>query len=336
MGIPTCFINIMRYWYDNQYVQVKYKSSFSSEWKLSNGVRQGGVLSGHLFNVYIDSLLERISCMKIGCKLGIIRSNVIAYADDIVLLAPSAQALSLLVDMAYNEASKLCLEFNLEKTKIMRFHSYNRNADHPVARLFKVNGHSVEIVKSFKYLGFIISDNLSNNDDMTRAKKKFYIEFNMILRKFRFTEKNVKLFLFKQYCLQVYGGELWFGPSKSKVVFRQFGVGYHKAIKKLLNFSSHESNHYACQESNLFTFPHFINKMKINAAYRFISKPCDFIRKIRHFLKVSSIMISEVLDILKEKYDIDSLFDNDIDAIVSRIIYVQNHEKQMRLAWLPI
>ena len=134
----------------------------------------------------------------------------------------------------------------------------------------------------------------------------------------------------------MYGGELWFGPSKSQMVFRQFAVGYHKAIKKLLNLSSHESNHYACQESNLFTFPHFINKMKINAAFRFISKLCNFIRKIGHFMKVSSVLVKEVLSILKENYDVESLFDNDFDAIASRITYVQNHEQQMRIGWLPL
>ena len=101
LGIPTCLLNVMRYWYNNQFVQVRYNSSFSSEWKLGNGVRQGGVLSGHLFNIYIDSFLERVSSMKIGCKLGLIRSNVIAYADDIVLLAPSAYALKLLFATAY-------------------------------------------------------------------------------------------------------------------------------------------------------------------------------------------------------------------------------------------
>ena len=116
LGIPTCLINIMRYWYDNQFVKVKYNSFYSSEWKLSNGVRQGGVLSGHLFNIYIDSLLERISDMKVGCKLSIIQSNIVAYADDIVLLAPSAHSLKLLLDEACQEASQLNLEFNMDKT----------------------------------------------------------------------------------------------------------------------------------------------------------------------------------------------------------------------------
>ena len=44
-------------------------------------------------------------------------------------------------------------------------------------------------------------------------------------------------------------------------------------------------------------------------------------------------MITEVLGILKETYDIDSLLDNDLDAILSRIRFVQNHEQQMRVAW---
>ena len=143
----------------------------------------------------------------------------------------------------------------------------------------------------------------------------------------------MKLFLFKQYCLQFYGGDLWFGRSKSRVVFKQFEVGYHKAIKKLLNLFSHESNHYACQESNLLTFSHFLNKIKISAALRFLLKPCVFIEKIRHFLYISSVMFNEVISILKETYDIDSLLDNDFDAIVSRVQFIQSHEQQMKLAW---
>ena len=215
----------------------------------------------------------------------------------------------------------------------MKFHCSVRNVCHIIDMQVRMGGHFVEIVTSYKYLGFMLSSNLSNDDDMIRAKKKFYYEFNLILRKFGFTDKKVKLFLFKQYCLQFYGGDLWFGRFKSRTVFKQFEVGYHKAIKKLLNLSSHESNHFACQEGNLFTFPHFINKIKISAALRFMIKPCAFIEKIRHFIYISSVMMNEVHDILKEVYDVYSLLDNDFDAILSRIQFIQNREQQKRLAW---
>lgn len=36
---------------------------------------------------------------------------------------------------------------------------------------------------------------------------------------------------------------------------------------------------------------------------------------------------------LSSKYDVDSLWENDKDAILSRIVFVQNHEPQSRQAW---
>ena len=114
---------------------------------------------------------------------------------------------------------------------------------------------------------------------------------------------------------------------------KQFGVGYHKAIKKLLNLSYHESNHYACQEASLLTFENLINKNIITSTYRISTKPCSFIGKAMDFLCTSSFLLKEVKNILTEKYDIDDIFDNDIDAIVSRVLFVQNREHQMREAW---
>ena len=113
---------------------------------------------------------------------------------------------------------------------------------------------------------------------------------------------------------------------------KQLEIGYYKAIKKILNLSSHESNHYACQESNLLTFEHLINKIKILAAFRFFCSPCDFIKKAINFLYISSMFLKQIFIISKNKYDIDMLFENDIDAVMSRILFVQQRESQMRTA----
>ena len=63
---------------------------------LNNGMVYNKVVSYHLYYlifILIDSLIDKISKSNLGCKLGIIQSNIIVYADDIVLLSPSSIAL---------------------------------------------------------------------------------------------------------------------------------------------------------------------------------------------------------------------------------------------------
>ena len=309
---------------------MRFGNALSRPWMICNGVRQGGVLSSIFFNLYIDSVLSNISRMKIGCKLGFISSNIIAYADDVVLLAPSASGLQLLIDNFCNLLSSLDLQVNINKTKCMIFNL--KPKENPV-KLFTVYEKPVEIVYTFKYLGFYIQNNMRDSEDIASARGKFYRDFNCILRKFSYVNKDVLLYFFRQYCLQFYSAELWMSSRCVLGQLKQFGIGYHKAVKKIMNLSTHESNHYACQEARLFTFDHLVNKIKIFAGLRFIEAPCDFILKNLNFLKISSFYYKEIRLMLLNKYNIDSLLDNDRDAIMSRIIFVQNHEPQTRNTW---
>ena len=90
----------------------------------------------------------------------------------------------------------------------MVFHPSSKKASSKLAAQFKMGNNCIDEVKDVRYLGYIITNDLTNDSDIDRALKKFYIEFNQILRKFHFTEKSIKIFLFKQYCMQMYGAEL--------------------------------------------------------------------------------------------------------------------------------
>ena len=46
--------------YTNQTLCVRWGSIYSSTLEVSNGIKQGGVLSPILFNLYTDELLERL------------------------------------------------------------------------------------------------------------------------------------------------------------------------------------------------------------------------------------------------------------------------------------
>ena len=54
-------------------------------------LRQGRILSPHLFNVYMDNLSIELNNINIGCCIDGKIINHLMYADDIVLFAPSVK-----------------------------------------------------------------------------------------------------------------------------------------------------------------------------------------------------------------------------------------------------
>jgi len=82
------------------YPAARYRS-VSGSFRFSNGTRHGGVLSPYLFSKYIQELLCELVEASAGCNIGGVYANVLAYADDIVLCAPSWRALQLLINDQY-------------------------------------------------------------------------------------------------------------------------------------------------------------------------------------------------------------------------------------------
>ena len=65
--LPGYLIRFLLSWYKNQAMSVKWGKSFSAPFTVSNGVRQGGVLSPILFTMYMDDLLVDLSNLGVGC-----------------------------------------------------------------------------------------------------------------------------------------------------------------------------------------------------------------------------------------------------------------------------
>src|SRR5664279_3319090 len=80
-------------------------------------IRQGAILSPVLFCVYFDVLLCKLSLAGVGCHIGLFFVGALAYADDLVLIAPSASAMRRMLQICDEYAVQYNVLFNAEKSK---------------------------------------------------------------------------------------------------------------------------------------------------------------------------------------------------------------------------
>ena len=66
---------------------VRWGATTSTQFTVSNGVKQGGIISPILFNVYMDDLSIALNSSGIGGYLGAVFLNHLCYADDLCLIA---------------------------------------------------------------------------------------------------------------------------------------------------------------------------------------------------------------------------------------------------------
>jgi hypothetical protein len=105
--------------------------------------------------------------------------NVLAYADDIVLLAPSWRGLQCLLDLLTNHASKINMVILIWlsiRLNLCAWVCFPSNQSKIVAKSFPqfhVGLVTLQFVSSFKYLGHRISANGSDDDDIQREICKY-------------------------------------------------------------------------------------------------------------------------------------------------------------------
>ena len=76
-----------------------------------------GVISPVLFCVNIDDLLVKLSRSSFGCFIGLNFVGALAYADDIVLVAPTPAAMRKMLTVCDEYAADHDIMFNPDKSK---------------------------------------------------------------------------------------------------------------------------------------------------------------------------------------------------------------------------
>ena len=176
---------------------IRWGNSLSDPFTVRNGIKQGGLLSPYLFNIYIDKLSDILNESNTGCIVGNVVINHLSYADDMVLLAPSKRALQLLLNICGQYALAHDIVYSTEKSFCMV--CWPRSILYKFIPVFYLQNDKLKIVSEYKYLGVVIKDNLSDDDEMCKRMRNIYATGNMIIRKFSNCNTNCKIIMFKTF-----------------------------------------------------------------------------------------------------------------------------------------
>jgi len=101
-----------------------------------------------------------------------------------------------LLDLCCNIKKTVCMVFNPnDKSKLVcgNFPCFTIGLDSKL----------IEFVSEFRYLGHVITKTMSDDKDIEREIRNMYVRTNTLLRRFGKCSKNVKVRLFRSYCMLV-------------------------------------------------------------------------------------------------------------------------------------
>ena len=244
-NVPLCFIRLIVYWYLNMSVSCKWGSSTSRTFNVSSGTKQGGVLSPDLFAFYIDDVFDELIKAGVGCHIAALFIACILFADDMALLAPTRSALQKLINICAKFFRSNCLTFNAAKTKVMIF---GRGSDQQGIANLMTEGHNIDYVTSWKYLGFHLTSGNDCSFDHKEELALFYRKSNAIVRALSKPNETVLLHLLYSNCVSVftYGSEV---KEYSSADFLECNTAVNSAIRTIFSFRIWQSIRFIRDES---------------------------------------------------------------------------------------
>ena len=200
--------------YTEQEAWVRWGSQKSSTFRITNGTRQGSVLSPALFCVYLDDLLKELRQLGLGCHMAGLWVGAVGFADDLLLLAPSRGAMAKMLETCERYAKDHKLQFSTDpcpdksKSKcIFMTGTRLRNRPKPAALTL----YEVELlwVASAAHLGHDLHQDVSLDYDCKCKRGKFIQNSTNIRETFKFADPAQILQAVRIYCCDFYGSMLW-------------------------------------------------------------------------------------------------------------------------------
>ena len=210
---------------------------YTGSWfNVTAGVRQGGILSPDLYNIYVDDLIFLLKNSGIGCYIADVFAAALFYADDMCVLAPSLKGLQRLLNICSAFCSDWDICLNVKKSKNMYFGK-------PMAIQYQptLNGNPIEGVSSWKYLGVTLNNGRRFDCSISERIKSFYRSLNSILRVEGLSDDMVLLRLLEAHCVPIITYAIETIHVADRDEKRSLRVAYNSIFRKVFGYRHFES-----------------------------------------------------------------------------------------------
>uniref|UniRef100_A0A1Y1JWU5 Reverse transcriptase domain-containing protein n=1 Tax=Photinus pyralis TaxID=7054 RepID=A0A1Y1JWU5_PHOPY len=234
--VDTKLVRAIRSIYNNNINYVIHRNRISVGFETQQGLRQGGVLSPTLFNIFMDEILTtckpKLQKLHIGYKkLEPIGITQCLFADDLVIAANTKNGLQGNIN-SWNETLKTHgMKMNINKTKVMII----SQGEEEVLNI-TVDNKVIEQVPNIKYLGVNIERNGNQKmdvDDRINKTMKLYYAMNQRFIKKKEIRTKTKMTVYKTIYRPTltYGSESWVLTTNMKSKLQAVEMKFLRAVK---------------------------------------------------------------------------------------------------------
>ena len=221
-------------------------------------------MSPLLFNIYIDVLLERLANSGQGRHVGKMFKGCLAYADDVVLLSPTVDALESMLKICEKYSVDFNIMFNTSKSKLLVF------SENPTDVKVHFQGNTIRQVKSETHVSHLMSNSPHIKERrVSQACKTLIGQFNLLSVKLGFCSPEVLYSLFQNYCMSFYACQLWDYSNES--VLASVFVTWRKCVRNIFSipYNTHcNFAHLIAQDSSV--------RVKLHKRYlKFFNSACN-------------------------------------------------------------
>ena len=118
-GVPLDLWNIVDKLYSGLSSKVKWHGEVSDSFEIHQDVRPGGILSPHLYKIYVDPLLDELKRNALGAHIGTIYVGSVTVADDFLFMSNCLDELQTMFSISKGYAGERRYKIHPTKTTLV-------------------------------------------------------------------------------------------------------------------------------------------------------------------------------------------------------------------------